>query len=82
MKRSEKELKGRRLLQLGAFLPMLLLTAAAAYGQQTAGVPCSPTATTTIDGKYLPSPPAAFGGTINLSSVDSKFCWPPAVVPP
>jgi arylsulfatase len=33
---------------------------------QTTGVPGSPSATTTIDGKYLPPPPAPFGGTINL----------------
>jgi len=50
--------------------------------QQTTGVPCSPAAKTTIDGKYLPNPPAAFGGVINLSARDSKSCWPATVVPP
>lgn len=45
-------------------------------------VPCSPNATTTIDGKHLPSPPTPFGGVINLSAAQSKPCWPPAVVPP
>jgi arylsulfatase len=39
---------------------------------QTTGVPGSPSATTTIDGKYLPPPPAPFGGTINLDAKDSK----------
>jgi hypothetical protein len=46
------------------------------------GHPGSPSATTTIDGKYLPPPPAPFGGTINLDSKDSKPYWPPTVVPP
>ena len=44
--------------------------------------PGSPSATTTVDGKYLPNPPAKFGGTINLSAKDSKPWWPPQVVPP
>ena len=49
---------------------------------QTTGVPGSPSATTTIDGKYLPPPPAPFGGTINLDAKNSKPYWPPTVVPP
>jgi hypothetical protein len=50
--------------------------------QQTTGVPGSPSATTTIDGKYLPNPPSKFGGVINLQASDSKPYWPPQVVPP
>jgi arylsulfatase A-like enzyme len=50
--------------------------------QQTTGTPGSPGATTTIDGKYLPSPPPRFGGTINLDAAQSKPYWPPNVVPP
>ncbi|HEV2971795.1 MAG TPA: sulfatase-like hydrolase/transferase [Pirellulales bacterium] len=46
------------------------------------GVPGSPSATTTIDGKYLPPPPPKFGGVINLSARDSKPWWPSRVVPP
>ena len=53
------------------------LAAVPGMAQQTTGVPCSPSATTTIDGKYLPSPPPPFGGVINLSATDSKPCWPP-----
>jgi arylsulfatase A-like enzyme len=52
------------------------------HAQQTTGVPGSPSATTTIDGKYLPNPPSKFGGDINLSARDSKPYWPPQVVPP
>ncbi|WP_339748752.1 arylsulfatase [uncultured Rubinisphaera sp.] len=44
--------------------------------------PGSPSATTTIDGNYIPNPPAKFGGVINLSAQDSKSYWPPNVVPP
>ena len=53
-----------------------------AAAQQITGTPGSPSATTTIDGKYLPPPPAPFGGTINLDAKDSKPYWPPRVVPP
>src|SRR6202158_890311 len=50
--------------------------------QQITGVPGSPSATTTIDGKQLPPPPAKFGGVIKQSAADSKPYWPPTVVPP
>src|SRR5262245_56863482 len=53
-----------------------------ALAQQTTGVPGSPDATTTIDGKYLPPPPPKFGGKINLGADQSKPYWPPRVVPP
>ena len=61
---------------------VLALTAGSTFAQQTTGTPGSPSATTTIDGKYLPPPPAPFGGTINLDAKDSKPYWPPTVVPP
>ena len=61
---------------------LLVTTCLPAGAQQTTGVPGSPSATTTIDGKYLPPPPAPFGGTINLDAEDSKPYWPPTVVPP
>ena len=41
-----------------------------------------PDATTTIDGNYLPNPPPAFGGEINLNAKNSKSWWPPNIVPP
>ena len=61
---------------------LLVTTYLPAGAQQTTGAPGSPSATTTIDGKYLPPPPAPFGGTINLDAKDSKPYWPPTVVPP
>src|SRR6185437_13364281 len=61
---------------------LLALTPTTIYAQQTSPVPGSPSATTTIDGKYLPSPPAAFGGEINLNASQSKPYWTPRTVPP
>ena len=53
-----------------------------AFTQQTSGVPGTPGATTTIDGKYLPPTPPKFGGEINLEAAKSKPYWPAQVVPP
>jgi arylsulfatase len=78
----------KKLWQLNGQLPpvlvflMFLSAASTAKAQQTAGVACSTSATTTIDGKYVPSPPTEFGGTINLGATDSKPCWPAKIVPP
>ncbi len=49
---------------------------------QKTGTPGSPSSTTTVDGRYLPNPPASFGGQIGLSAADSKPYWPAQVVPP
>ena len=53
-----------------------------AMAQQITGTPGSPSATTTIDGNYIPNPPPQFGGQINLNATDSKPWWPPNIVPP
>jgi arylsulfatase A-like enzyme len=60
----------------------LVIACVSAGAQQTTGTPGSPGATTTIDGKYLPPPPPAFGGVINLEASKSKPYWPAQVVPP
>ena len=52
----------RRSLLAGA--SFLALGCAPAFPQQATGVPGSPGATTTMDGKQLPPPPPAFGGVI------------------
>lgn len=74
------------MLRLGTlFLATLSLTATPnfnANAQETTGVPGSPSATTTIDGRYLPNPPAAFGGEIGLDAKTSKPYWPAQIVPP
>jgi len=61
---------------------VLLLAAIPAPAQQVTGVPGSPSATTTIDGKQLPAPPQKFGGVIKDTAAQSKPYWPPRVVPP
>jgi arylsulfatase len=59
-----------------------VLIAATGYAQTITGAPGSPSATTTIDGRYLPNPPAPFGGKIDLNAKDSQPYWPPTIVPP
>ncbi|WP_024519557.1 arylsulfatase [Bradyrhizobium sp. Tv2a-2] len=61
---------------------VLVLLCIPAGAQQTTGTPGSPSATTTIDGKYLPPQPPKFGGEINLEASKSKPYWPAQVVPP
>jgi hypothetical protein len=72
-------------MRKGASAVVLALACALATpvaAQQTSGVPGSPGATTTIDGRYLPPPPAPFQGEINLNALQSKPAWPARVVPP
>ncbi len=64
------------------FLLTAMLAAVPALAQQITGVPGSPSATTTIDGKQLPPPPPEFGGVIKDDAKDSKPYWPPSVTPP
>ncbi|MBD9372993.1 arylsulfatase [Rhizobium sp. ARZ01] len=71
------------LARLAAFsVTAFLSSVAAAPAQQTTGTPGSPSATTTVDGRFLPNPPPAFGGQIGLDAKDSKTFWPPQIVPP
>jgi len=60
----------------------LVIACLPAGAQQTTGVPGSPNATTTIDGRYLPPPPQPFQGDINLNAAQSRPAWPARVVPP
>jgi hypothetical protein len=53
-----------------------------ASAQQGMGVPGSPGATTTIDGKQLPPPDPKFGGVIKDDALQSKPWWAPRIVPP
>jgi len=50
--------------------------------QKITGIPGTPSATTTLDGKQLPPPPPKFGGVIKESAKDSTPWWAPRVVPP
>ncbi len=60
----------------------IALCCVSALAQQVTGVPGSPGATTTIDGKQLPPPDPKFGGVIKEKASDSKAWWAPRVVPP
>ena len=61
---------------------LLALGCASALAQQVTGVPGSPGATTTLDGKQLPPPDPKFGGVIKEKASESKAWWAPRVVPP
>jgi arylsulfatase len=63
-------------------LALTVIAEGRVLAQQTTGVPGSPNATTTIDGRYLPPPPQLFQGEINLNALQSKSAWPARVVPP
>ena len=65
-----------------ALIVASLMTAGLACAQQVNGVPGSPDATVTLDGKQLPPPPMEFGGVIKETAKDSTPWWPPRVVPP
>ncbi|MFO1314089.1 MAG: arylsulfatase [Burkholderiales bacterium] len=60
----------------------LALVGAAASAQQVTGTLGSPDATTTIGNRQLPPPDPRFGGVIKDDALQSKYWWPPRVVPP
>ena len=65
-----------------AVASLLALGCVPALAQQVTGVPGSPGATTTIDGKQLPPPEPNFGGVIKEKASESTPWWAPRVVPP
>lgn len=67
---------------LSAVCLILALATTPALAQETTGEPGSPSATTTIDGRYIPPPPQPFAGSIGLDAKDSTPAWPARVVPP
>jgi arylsulfatase len=75
-------MKARHISWLATSIIIILSCGGLSLAQQVTGVPGSPSATTTIDGKQLPPPPSKFGGVIKESAKDSKPYWPPSVVPP
>ncbi len=65
-----------------ALIVVVILSVTPGATQQTTGVPGSPDATTTIDGKQLPPPDPKFGGVIKEKAPESKAWWAPRIVPP
>ena len=82
MKSSRRFFMSAAARKLLANCALLAFAGSAAYAQQITGTPGSPSATTTLDGRYVPNPPAPFGGVINLDATNSTPYWPPTVVPP
>src|SRR4249920_3862758 len=80
MERKPRAVGGLALIG-AAFFIAATLAIAPAGAQQITGVPGTPSATTTIDGKQLPPPPPKFGGVIKEDVKDSKPYWPPTVTP-
>jgi len=76
------EIANGLLLRLIVSVVVMLSGATGAMAQQETGGPGSPSATTTIDGKQLPAPPAKFGGKIGRTAQESTPYWPPRIVPP
>jgi arylsulfatase len=72
----------RRQFGVGVAAGVAATGSASALAQQKGGVPGSPEATTTIDGRYLPNPPSKFAGEVDLNAAQSKPYWPARVVPP
>jgi arylsulfatase A-like enzyme len=70
------------LYQFGTLTPLAGAQAGTPDTGQTTGVPGSPSATTTIDGRQLPAPNPKFGGVIKDNAYQSKSYWPPTIVPP
>ncbi len=64
-----------RALALALSVSVLALATGSTFAQQITGTPGSPSATTTIDGKYLPNPPPPFGGTINMDAQESNSAF-------
>ena len=73
----------RWITSVSALAMAALLAWDTASAQQTTGVPGSPDATTTIDGRQLaPAGSAVLVAQINENAAQSKPYWPARVVPP
>jgi Sulfatase len=75
-------MKPRTRNQLLATVATFVQSYAPAGARVITGQSGSPSATTTIDGKYIPGPPPKFGGEIGLSAPDSKPYWPGVIPTP
>jgi arylsulfatase A-like enzyme len=70
-----------RLFLLGFFL-FFSINSYAVYAPQITGVLGTPTATTTIEGKELPTSPRPFAGKIARNAAQSIPYWSPRITPP
>ena len=65
-----------------SLLTLSIVAASSVQGQQISGAPGSPSATTTVNGDQLPSPPQKFGGRIERNAAQSTPYWPARIEPP
>ena len=72
-------IRSTRVLGIAA---LAAFTAFGADAQQIYGTPGSASATMSLSGEQLPPPDMKFGGTIKEGALQSKYWWPPRVVPP
>ncbi len=73
--------KSSRLMALALALAALA-PAVGGVAQTVTGTLGTPDASTTIDGRQLPAPNPAFGGTINDDALSSTPWWAPRITPP
>jgi arylsulfatase A-like enzyme len=73
---------GSRSLALSVAAAASILGMSATVAQPQPLPAGAPGATVTIDGRYLPNPPAAFRGQISPNAADSKVYWPAVITPP
>jgi arylsulfatase A-like enzyme len=69
-------------LSLAMVFAFMITATGPAAAQQVTGKLGSPSATTTIPNKQLPPPDPKFGGVIKDDALQSKYWWPPRIVPP
>jgi hypothetical protein len=79
---SQKDVRGLGLCGLVLVCLASLLVALPVSAQQITGVPGSPSATITIDGRQIPAPPQKFEGKIERNAAQAKPYWPARIVPP
>ena len=75
-------MRAKRIILTARLGTAFVFAAVPCIAQTVTGVPGSPSATISIDGKQLPPPDPQFGGVINEKASESKAWWPPTVVPP
>ena len=66
-----------RLFMCAVYAVVVIVVPHSGIAQQGTGVSGSPSATSTIDGKQLPTPDPKFGGVISENALDSKPWWAP-----
>lgn len=64
------------------FAVLIVVSTTSLQAQEVRGTLGTPGATSTIDGRQLPSPDPTFGGVIKNEALESKPWWAPRTVPP